>query len=286
MPLNIIIADPHGFCFGVNRAVKLAQSTAKNNQKQIYLLGELVHNQHVIDWLQDDLKIKTVNSLDEITKGSVVIIRAHGASPEIFKRAKNLGLTVIDGTCPLVVKSHQIALDEIKNGRKVIFLCSSVSHDETLGIVGESPESVIPVSIKEIFKFKIEDPKKYTVLTQTTLSTLETKSALDYLKSTYPDLNIVPHICPATTERQQAIIDLAKKFKFVIIVGAPSSANSNNLRAVAESVGARAFIVDNASELNPDWFKDEDTVVVSSGASTPESVLLKVIEKIEVITRQ
>jgi 4-hydroxy-3-methylbut-2-enyl diphosphate reductase len=286
MPINIIITDPHGFCFGVDRAIKLAQESVKKIDKPIFLLGEIVHNQHVIDWLETDLKIKTVNTLDEIPNDSVVIIRAHGATPQIFKAAKDRGLVVIDATCPLVTKSHQIALNLIENNQKVIFLCSSINHDETVGIVGESPQFIIPLTLKDALNFEIKDPKNYTILTQTTLSTIETKEVVDYLKSKYPELNIAPHICAATTERQNAVIDLAKKYKFVIIVGAPSSANSNNLRKVAESVGAVAYIIDNASELKPDWFKDQKTVVVSSGASTPESVLSEVIEKIKVITHQ
>lgn len=283
---KIIVANPHGFCFGITRAINIATDTSKNSKKPIYFLGELVHNQHVVDWLESELKIKTVQSLDEIPTNSVVIIRAHGAPPEIYQQASNKGLEIIDASCPLVLKSHQTARDLASKKNNVIFLCNKIDHDETIGVVGEAPDFVTPVTIKDIFNFEIKEPSNTSVITQTTLSTTETKEALDFLKNKYPSLSILPHICQATTDRQNAIIDLAKKYKFVIIVGAPTSANSNSLRQVAESSGAVAHIVDNASELNPDWFKDQKNIVISSGASTPEDILNKVMQKIESFTHQ
>lgn len=283
---KIIVANPHGFCFGITRAINIATDTSKNSKKPIYFLGELVHNQHVVDWLESELKIKTVQSLDEIPTNSVVIIRAHGAPPEIYQQASNKGLEIIDASCPLVLKSHQTARDLASKKNNVIFLCNKIDHDETIGVVGEAPDFVTPVTIKDIFNFEIKEPSNTSVITQTTLSTTETKEALDFLKNKYPSLSILPHICQATTDRQNAIIDLAKKYKFVIIVGAPTSANSNSLRQVAESSGVVAHIVDNASELNPDWFKDQKNIVISSGASTPEDILNKVMQKIESFTHQ
>jgi 4-hydroxy-3-methylbut-2-enyl diphosphate reductase len=286
MPVKIIIASPHGFCFGVERAINLAKESVKKYDQPIYLLGEMVHNQHVIDELETDLRIKTVDTLDQIPQNSVVIIRAHGATPKTFEQIKKRHLTIVDATCPLVIKSHQQALNLIKNQRQIIFLCSSITHDETVGIVGESPESITPIALKDIFEFEITDPQNTSILTQTTLSTLETAKALEYLKTKYPNLDILPHICPATTERQQAIIDLAKIYKFVIIVGSPTSANSNNLRQVAELSGATAHIVDNADELKSEWFINQENIVVSSGASTPEQVLNQAVERIKLITHR
>lgn len=284
---KIIIAKPHGFCFGINRAIKIAQDTAKKySDKKIYFLGELAHNQHVVDWLGKDLNIKTIQSINEVPQSSVVIIRAHGVSPDIYQQAEDRNLIVVDATCPLVLKSHQTVKKLTSENKKIIFLCNKIDHDETIGIVGENPKLITPVTLDKIFGFKINDPQNTVVLTQTTLSTLETQKALDFLKNKYPSLTILPHICQATTERQNAIIDLAKKYKFVIIVGSPTSANSNSLRSVAKSVGATSYIVDNASQIKPDWFTNQKNIVVSSGASTPEDVLKKVIEKIKDITRQ
>lgn len=283
---NIIIADPHGFCFGITRAIDLAKKTAKNSTKPIYFLGELVHNQHVVDWLEKELKIKTVKTLDEIPSNSVVIIRAHGASPIIYQQAKDKNLEIVDASCPLVLRSHKTVKELSQQKKDIIFLCNKIDHDETVGVVGEVPEFITPITIENIFNFNIKNPDNTIIVTQTTLSTLETQKALDFIKNKYPQITILPHICQATTDRQNTIIDLAKKYKFVIIVGAPTSANSNSLRSVAESVGAKSYIVDNASELNPDWFVGVENIAISSGASTPEDILNQVIEKIKEITRQ
>ena len=284
---NIILADPHGFCFGITRALELAQKTTqKYSDKQIYFLGQLVHNQHVVNWLEKDLKIKTANSLDEIPAQSVVIIRAHGVAPQVYQQAKDKNLIIVDASCPLVLRSHQTVKDLVGRKNQVIFLCNKIDHDETIGIVGEAPDKITPVTLEQVFDYQIDQPENTVVITQTTLSTLETQKALDFIKTKYPEISISPHICQATTQRQNAIIDLAKKYKFVVIVGSPTSANSNSLRSVAENVGAQSYIVDNASELNPDWFIGQKNIVVSSGASTPENILQDVIQKITEFTRR
>lgn len=284
---NIIITQPHGFCFGIDRAIQIAKDTAKKYpDKNIYFLGELVHNQHVVGWLENSLKIKTVQSLDEIPDNSVVIIRAHGAAPVVYQQANDRGLKTIDASCPLVIKSHQTVKSLSSENKNIIFLCNKIDHDETIGVVGEAPNFVTPVTLKDIFDFEIKNPDNTVLITQTTLSTLETKDALDFIKKKYPQISILPHICQATTDRQNAIIDLAKKYKFVIIVGSPTSANSNSLKSVAESVGAKSYIVDNASELKKDWFINQKDIVVSSGASTPEEILDQVVQKIKDFTRQ
>ena len=283
--INIIVANSHGFCFGITRAIDIATKTSQNKNKPIFFLGELVHNQHVVDWLETSLKIKTVQSLDDIPSGSIVIIRAHGAAPVVYQQAKDRGLKIVDASCPLVQKSHQTVKDLVGQGNHIIFLCNKIDHDETVGVVGESPKSITPVTIENIFNFIPQNPKNTVVMTQTTLSTIETQKALDFIKQKYPQITILPHICQATTDRQNAIINLTKNYKFVIIVGSPTSANSNSLKSVAQSSGATAYIVDNASQLNPDWFINQKNVVISSGASTPESVLEAVIEKIKEITR-
>ena len=279
--INIHLASPHGFCFGINRAIDLSKDTAKKYKNNIYFLGELVHNQHVVDWLESELKIKTVQSLDEIPQNSVVIIRAHGAAPSVFQQAKNKNLTVVDASCPLVLKSHQSALNFINQNKKIIFLCNKIDHDETIGIVGENPKFIIPVTLENIKNFQIENPQNTIVMTQTTISILETKDALDFLKSKYPDIEIIPHICQATTDRQNAVVKLSKKCTLIIIVGSPTSANSKSLQLVAQSCGVKSFIIDNASELDKNWFIGHQEIGLSSGASTPESVLDEVVNQIK-----
>ena len=283
---NIIVANPHGFCFGITRAIDIAVKTSKNKDKPIFFLGEIVHNQHVVNWLESSLKIKTVQSIKEIPDGSIVIIRAHGATPQVFQQAKDRGLEIVDASCPLVLRSHRTVKDLASQKKQIIFLCNKIDHDETVGVVGEAPDFATPVTLDNIFDFPINNPKDTIVMTQTTLSTIETQKALLFIKDKYPQVTILPHICQATTDRQQAIVKLVKKYHFIIIVGSPTSANSNSLRSVAQSSGAKAYIVDNASELQPEWFLNQKNVVISSGASTPESILDKVIEKIKQITRQ
>jgi 4-hydroxy-3-methylbut-2-enyl diphosphate reductase len=283
--IKIIVANPHGFCFGITRAIDIANNTAKKYKKPIFFLGELVHNQHVVDWLEQEFKIKTVQSLNEIPSGSVVIIRAHGASPDVFQQAKDKGLEIVDASCPLVLKSHQTVKQLVSQKKQILFLCNKIDHDETVGVVGESPKWITPVALDRIFDYIPKNPQNTVVVTQTTLSTIETQKALLFLKNKYPQISILPHICQATTDRQTAIINLAKKYKFVIIVGSPTSANSNNLKSVAENSGATAYIIDNASQLNPDWFIDKKNIIISSGASTPELILDEVVKKIKQITR-
>lgn len=278
---NLHIATPHGFCFGINRAINLAKETSEKYSKNIYFLGEIVHNQHVVDCLKLELGIKTVQSFDEIPPNSVVIIRAHGASPLIFNQATTKGLIVVDASCPLVLKSHQTVIDLKGQNKKIIFICNSITHDETIGVVGEDPSSVIPITIKDITNFIIDDPANYVVMTQTTLSTLETQNALDFLKNKYPKITILPHICQATTDRQNAIIKLSQTCSLIIIVGSPTSANSNSLQKVAKESGTVSYIIDNVSEFNPKWLFGHQEIGISSGASTPESILEEVIQEIK-----
>lgn len=284
MSKKVIIAQPHGYCgnekFGVRGAIRTAQETARQHPDKTYLLGEIVHNQHVVDWLEAKHGVFTVQHLSAIPRGATVIIRAHGAPPAVYEQARERKLKIIDATCPLVAKVHQEAKRLARYGKKILYLCSQPDHDEAVGVAGEAPAAVTLVTLPEIDQLSLKKPEKTVVLTQTTLSILETESALTRLKEKYPALEIRPHICPATTERQQAVIDLAKKIGLVIIVGSPTSSNSNRLREVAVAAGARSYIVDTAAEINPSWFTGVEKVAVSSGASTPEWLLEEVVEKI------
>lgn len=281
----IILAEPHGYCgnanFGVRGVIKTAQKTARKYPGATYLLGEIVHNQHVVDWLEKEYRVKTVHHLNQIPKKATVIIRAHGAPPWVYAQAKKRGLNIIDATCPLVAKVHQEVKQLATQGKKILYLASKKNHDEAVGVAGQAPQAVALVTLTELGKIKIADPENTVMLTQTTLSILETKKAFDKLKAKYPQLTIRPHVCPATTQRQQTIINLARKTDLVIIVGSPTSSNSNRLKEVVEQIGTKSYLVDNARELKPAWFKGIKKVAVSSGASTPEWLLTEVIAKIK-----
>ncbi len=285
MSKEVIVAQPHGYCgnekFGVRGAIRIAQETAAKHPGNTYLLGEIVHNQHVVDWLEKEYGVVTVQKLEEIPQGAAVIIRAHGAPPETYQQARKRGLKIVDATCPLVARVHQEVRELAKQGKEILYICSQSDYDEAIGVAGEAPAAVTLVSLQEIDQLHLKEPETTVILTQTTLSTLETESTLARLKEKYPELEIRPHICPATTERQQAVIYLAKKVGLMVIVGSPTSSNSNRLQEVAAAAGARAYIVDTAAEINPNWFTGREKVAVSSGASTPEWLLEEVVARIE-----
>ncbi len=289
MSIDIIIAKPSGFCgnekFGVRGAIFKAIQASKQYPGKTYLLGEIVHNSHVVKQLEEEFSIKTVQSISEIPQGSAVVLRAHGSAPSVYQQAKKQELVVVDATCPLVSSVQNKARKLASEGKRIIYLASSSSHDEAISVYHQAPNSTILTTLDKIHTLSIDDPKNTVVLTQTTLSTLETESALSRLKKKYPELTIVPHICPATTARQKAVIKLAKEVGFVIIVGHPTSSNSNRLREVAQDSGAEAYIVDTEKELKSNWFIGKTKVVVSSGASTPDWLTEKVVEKIKTITQ-
>lgn len=283
--IEVLVAEPHGFCgnenFGVRRAIRLVQEAARQYPNRVYLLGEVVHNQPVINWLEKEYRVKTIHSLQEVAKNGVVILRAHGATPKIYKQAEKLGLIIIDATCPLVFQVH-LEVRKLKvEGKKILYLVSDKNHDEAVGVASEAPADVKLVTLEELPKIKITEPGKTVVLTQTTLSILETKEALEKLKKRYPTLTIRPHICLATTQRQEAVIKLAKKDGIIVIVGSATSSNATRLKEVAEKVGAKAYLVEKAGDLQEKWFRGKKKVVLSSGASTPEWVLDEVIKKIK-----
>ena len=266
MAKNIVIASPHGFCGGVKRAIEIAQLA---NPSNTYLLGDIVHNDHVIK----SLKIKTVKSLNEIPTGNSVIIRAHGASPQIYQEAKNRQLNIIDATCPLVLQVHEF----VKNNKdkNIIYLVSDKKHDEAVGVIAQG-SNITAYTLDEYEK--ILAPQNSVLITQTTLSVQETQKAIDYLRNKFPKLEIFPHICPATTDRQKAVLELAKSCEIILIIGSPKSSNSQRLYETAISTGKPAYIIDNISEIKNEWFNNYQNIGISSGASTPENILKEVYD--------
>lgn len=264
--MKIFIADPHGFCSGVRRAVQIAQNA---NSQTTYLLGDIVHNDHVIR----SLKIKTVYDINNIPHGSSIIIRAHGATPQIYQEAKKRNLTVIDATCPLVLQVHQFV--KKNQDKDIIYLVSSKNHDEVVGVVAQR-ENITPYTLDEYKKIKVKNNS--ILITQTTLSVNETQKVIDYLKEKFPQLTIFPHICPATTERQQAVLKLSQKVDCMIIIGSPASSNSLRLHETALSTGKPSIIIDSLKELKKHNIKKYKIIGLSSGASTPEEVLNEVYE--------
>lgn len=264
MSKNVIIADPHGFCGGVKRAIEIAQ---RADPSTTYLLGDIVHNDHVIK----SLKLKTVYNIKDIPKNSSVIIRAHGASPKIYSEAKKRNLNIIDATCPLVLQVHKFVRKN--KDKNIIYLVSDKFHDEAVSVVAQGT-NILAYTLDEYRKIKAD--KNSILITQTTLSVQRTGKIIKYLKNKFPLLTIFPHICPSTTNRQSAVLELAKKCDCVLIIGSPKSSNSLRLYETTLSTKKPAYIIDNVSEIKNEWFNNCRTIGISSGASTPEHILKEV----------
>lgn len=284
--LKTKLAAVSGFCgdenFGVARALGLARQAGIADPGNTYLVGDLVHNREVSRWLEKFYQIKIVKNLAQVPKGKVVIIKAHGVSPTFIKQAKERELKIIDATCPLVRSSQIMVKKIIASGKQVIFVASDKKHDEAVSVSSQVERGVKIVTLDELTNLMIKRPDKTVLLTQTTLSVLETSEQLKQLAKRYPQLTIQPHICPATTQRQQAVLDLAKEVDFLLVVGEPHSSNTCRLLEVAKSTGKPAAIVGSAKEINQSWFGQTVFVVgIIAGASTPTWIIKAVQEKIE-----
>ncbi len=276
---KLLLAKPRGFCAGVDRVIDVVEMALNLYEGPIYVRKEIVHNKHVIQ----SLAAKGVIFVDEITEvpeGSVVIYSAHGVSPEVRAMAAAKHLTAIDATCPLVTKVHQEAIRFAHEDRSII-LVGHEDHEEVVGTVGEVPNNIQVVeSVEEAEKVQVADPARVAVTTQTTLGVDDTKDILDALKRRFPKI-IAPasdDICYATQNRQTAIKTLAKDTDLVLVIGSDNSSNSKRLKEVAESAGARSFLIDDVSEIDPAWLEGVECVGVTAGASAPEHLVQQVVD--------
>ncbi|MFZ1626327.1 MAG: 4-hydroxy-3-methylbut-2-enyl diphosphate reductase [Candidatus Moraniibacteriota bacterium] len=276
---KVLIAEPHGFCAGVARAVKAVEDTLKLLGAPVYVKHEIVHNKHVVDTIARQGAI-TVEELDEVPEGSVVVFSAHGSPRAHYETARARQLRLVDATCPLVTKVHLEVLRFLKEGYQIVYI-GHRGHIEGVGVLGEVPGANIPLieTVADVEALALRQTEKLVYLTQTTLSIDETTEIITALKEKYPSIIAPPldDICYATTNRQGAVKALAKVVPVVIAVGSVTSSNSNRLRESAERSGARAYLVDDVAELNPDWFEGVAIVGVTGGASAPEDRIQEVI---------
>jgi 4-hydroxy-3-methylbut-2-enyl diphosphate reductase len=276
---KLLLAKPRGFCAGVDRAIDVVEMALTLYEGPIYVRKEIVHNKHVIQSLAAKGVI-FVDEIDQVPEGAVVIYSAHGVSPEVRANAAAKGLTVIDATCPLVTKVHQEAIRFANEGRSII-LVGHEDHEEVVGTVGEVPNNIQVVeSVEEARAVQISDPTRIAVTTQTTLGVDDTREILDALKERFPMI-IAPtsdDICYATQNRQTAIKTLAKDTDLVLVIGSDNSSNSRRLKEVAESMGARSYLIDDVSEIEPGWLDGVECVGVTAGASAPEHLVQEVVE--------
>lgn len=282
--MRVIVAKPRGFCAGVDRAIEMVEKALETYGPPIYVRHAIVHNKRVVESLIEK-GVKFVEQLDEIEdEGAKVIFSAHGVSPAVWNEAIDKNLEVVDAVCPLVTKVHN-EVEHYANLGYTIILIGHRNHVEVIGTSGHAPEKVIVVeSVEEAEQLSVPDPNKLAYVTQTTLSVDDTRDILAALKRRFPNI-VSPSkldICYATQNRQDAVKALSKEADLIFITGSPESSNSNRLVEVAKANGVdKAYLIEGAHDLDGHTFTNDMVVGLSSGASTPETVVLEVIARLK-----
>jgi 4-hydroxy-3-methylbut-2-enyl diphosphate reductase len=282
MTPTILLANPRGFCAGVDRAIAIVERALEKFGAPIYVRHEVVHNTFVVN----DLKAKGaifVEELAEVPAGATVIFSAHGVSQAVRAEAEARGLNVFDATCPLVTKVH-VEVSKMRDKSLEIVMIGHKGHPEVEGTLGQAEGGMYLVETPEdVAALQVADPDKLAYVTQTTLSVDDAARVVDALRARFP--NIVgpkkDDICYATQNRQDAVKALAPQCDVVIVVGSPTSSNSNRLREVARNLGVPAYMVDNAAEINPEWVAGKSRIGLTAGASAPEILVREVIERLD-----
>jgi 4-hydroxy-3-methylbut-2-enyl diphosphate reductase len=278
-PRRVLLAKPRGYCAGVDRAVVTVEQALATYGAPVYVRKEIVHNRYVVDRLSERGAI-FVDEADEVPEGAIVVFSAHGVSPAVRQQATDRQLRTIDATCPLVTKVHQEVKRYARDDYDILLIGHS-GHEEVDGTTGEAPERVQLVDRPEdVAKVDVRDPSKVVWLSQTTLSVDETMERVDQLRERFPGLQSPPSddICYATQNRQVAVKAMAPECDLVLVVGSQNSSNSKRLVEVALQAGSRAsYLIDYASEIDPAWLTDVNTVGVTSGASVPEILVQEVL---------
>jgi 4-hydroxy-3-methylbut-2-en-1-yl diphosphate reductase len=275
---KILLLRPRGFCAGVVRAIDVVKIALDLYGAPIYVRKEIVHNKHVVQELRAAGAI-FVEELQEVPEGARVIFSAHGVAPVVREEAVARKLQFIDATCPLVTKVHLEAVRFAKKGYTIV-LIGHKDHDEVIGTLGEAPESTVLVStVEDVDLLKVKDPEKVSYITQTTLSLDETKDIVDRLKECFPKIQgpAAQDICYATENRQLAVKAVAPMCQLLLVVGSQNSSNSRRLVEVCEKTGVASYLIDDLSEVKPEWLENVETVAVTAGASAPENLVEKLI---------
>ena len=272
--MKVLLANPRGFCAGVNMAILCLDEAIKICGPNIYVYHEIVHNKYVVDRFSRQ-GVTFVNTIDEVPEGAFLLYSAHGVSPAIRALAKSRQLRTIDATCPLVTKVHLEAVRFAKQGYTIV-LIGHEGHDEVIGTMGEAPDRMVLVdSPEEVDQLAFPPGTKLAYLTQTTLSVAEANRVIQRLKERFPAIIGPPKedICYATTNRQEAVGQLAPQADLVIVLGSQNSSNSQRLKEIAREIGKPAYLIDTVAELQPGWLEGVQTVLITAGASAPEVVV-------------
>lgn len=279
--MQVLLANPRGFCAGVDRAIEIVERALTLFGAPIYVRHEVVHNKFVVDNLRAKGAV-FVEELDEVPAGSTVVFSAHGVSQAVRRDAESRGLKVFDATCPLVTKVHVEVAKMREQGREIVMI-GHRGHPEVEGTMGQSAGGMHLVEGPEdVAALKVADEGNLAYVTQTTLSMDDAARTVAALKQRFPRI-VGPKkddICYATQNRQDAIKTLARRCDVVIVVGSPNSSNSNRLREVAEQLGVPAYMVDNAGELRPEWVAGKSRVGITAGASAPEVLVQEVVDRL------
>lgn len=276
--MQIILAQPRGFCAGVKRAIEIVEKALEKFGAPIYVRHEIVHNKYVVD----DLIAKGVvfvNEIDEVPDGAVTIFSAHGVSQKVIDSAQLRHLPIIDATCPLVTKVHKEAQRSEEAGNQIILIGHN-GHPEVEGTSGQVKGEVILVeNISDVAKIKVIDENRLSYVTQTTLSVDDTKDIIDALKLRFPDIqgSGTKDICYATQNRQDAVRKLAKMTDIILVIGSQNSSNSNRLCDLAREMGVASYLINDASDINVQWFNGVANIGITAGASAPEILIDKII---------
>ena len=275
--MEVVLSSPRGFCAGVVRAIDVVELCLQKFGPPVYVKHQIVHNPYVVAELESKGAV-TVEEVEEVPPGSLVVFSAHGSPPEDFEKAEKRGLRVIDAVCPLVTRVHNEAKKYHREGKKVL-LVGHRGHQEVRGTMGQAPITLVDDSSGgEIPDF--EDGAKVAVLTQTTLSVGDTANVIDAITGRFPGATVRNDICYATTNRQVAVTEIAGMVDLVLVIGADNSSNCNRLREVAEAQGVPAYLVNDPNEIDPAWLEGVAKVGITSGASTPEVLVDSVIESL------
>jgi len=285
--MEILLANPRGFCAGVDRAIAIVERALELFGPPIYVRHEIVHNRFVVDGLRERGAI-FVEELDEVPDGSTVIYSAHGVARSVHDEGRHRGLQVFDATCPLVTKVHLEVSRYARDGLEVI-LIGHHGHPEVIGTLGQfdgPPNSIHVIeNTDDVDKVCVRDPNSLAFVTQTTLSMDDTRAIVEALKARFPAIQgpKKADICYATQNRQDAVKSLTSDCELVLVVGSPNSSNSNRLREIADATGAPAYLLDNPNDLDPSWLDGITRVGVTAGASAPEVLVKGVIERLRAL---
>ncbi len=277
--MKVLLAAPRGFCAGVNMAIQSLDLALDHLGAPIYVYHEIVHNKFVVETFQKKGAI-FVDSLKDVPSGSTLLFSAHGISPEVRREAKERELFAIDATCPLVTKVHLEAIRFSRRGYTIL-LIGHDGHDEVIGTMGEAPEAILLVeSPQDVDELELPDDTRLAYLTQTTLSVDDANCIIEKIKQRFPQVEGPPRedICYATQNRQEAVRKLAEEADVVLVLGSQNSSNSQRLKELAQEYGKPTYLIDGARDLQESWFEADDRVLVTAGASAPESVVEECID--------